>query len=129
MSTIESFHHVHLISSDPVKTSKWYIDFLGADLTHEEKKHGAINIRLQIGNLNLFVRGLRENEELSTTQNLSQEGIHHIGLMVDDIKEIMKRTTENGATEIEEIHTGVTGNWVAFIRTPEGVLIEFLQKK
>ena len=49
--------------------------------------------------------------------------------MVDDIKEIMKKTTENGATEIEEIHTGVTGNWVAFIRTPEGVLIEFLQKK
>ena len=102
---------------------------MGAELTHEEKKHGAINIRLQIGNLNLFVRGLRENEELSSTQNLSQEGIHHIGLMVDDIKEIMKRTTENGATEIEEIHTGVTGNWVAFIRTPEGVLIEFLQKK
>ena len=41
----------------------------------------------------------------------------------------MKKTTENGATEIEEIHTGVTGNWGAFIRTPEGVLIEFLQKK
>ena len=129
MSTIESFHDVNLISSDPVKTSKWYIDFLGADLTHEEKKHGAINIRLQIGNLNLFIRGLRENEEFSPTQKLLQEGIHHIGLMVDDIKEIMKKTTENGATEIEEIHTGVTGNWVAFIRTPEGVLIEFLQKK
>ena len=62
MSTIESFHHVHLISSDPVKTSKWYIDFLGADLTHEEKKHGAINIRLQIGNLNLFIRVVSKNQ-------------------------------------------------------------------
>ncbi len=129
MGSIESFHHVHLISSDPVKTSKWYIDFLDADLTHEDKKHGAINIRLQIGNLNLFIRGLREKEELSSKQNILQEGIHHIGLMVDDIKEMMKKTTENGATEIEEIHTGVTGNWVSFIRTPEGVLIEFLQKK
>ena len=129
MSIVESFHHVHLISSNPFKTSQWYVDFLGAELTHEDKKHGAINIRLKVNNLNLFIRGLRGDEKISSEQNSLQEGIHHIGLMVDNIKEMMQRTIENGATEIEEIHTGVTGNWVAFIRTPEGVLIEFLQKK
>lgn len=129
MNVIESFHHVHLICADPVKTSQWYVSVLGAEITHEEKKHGAINIRLLIGDLNLFIRALRENEEFPLEQNHLQEGIHHIGLMVDDIQEMMKKTTENGAIEIEEIHTGTTGNWVAFIRTPEGVLIEFLQKK
>ena len=77
--------------------------------------------------MNLFIRGLRGDEKISSQKNSLQEGIHHIGLMVDNIKEMMQRT--NGARKIEEIHTGVTGNWVAFIRTPEGVLIEFLQKK
>lgn len=58
---------------------------------------------------------------------LAALGVHHLGPWVDGIEASIRQFVRAGGELVEPVSTGTTGNLAAFVRGPDGVLIEFLQ--
>lgn len=129
MVVFKSYHHAHLVSQDPEATAQWYVKALGAEITGQTEGKGSISITMKVGEVSLAVRGLRPNETVPDGGNYPALGIHHFGLIVDDIEAATQQWVEGGGELLEPPHTGTSGNIVAFVRGPENVMIEFLQPK
>jgi catechol 2,3-dioxygenase-like lactoylglutathione lyase family enzyme len=129
MAVYGGFHHVHLVSRDPEASAAWYQEALGAEVAGRSVKKNSLSITLTLGEARLSVRGLRAGEDPVPDETPAVLGINHIGLMVDDIEGAIKRVVDCGGGLTDPVHTGSSGNLVAFVQTPEGVAIEFLQPK
>ncbi|MFC1491260.1 VOC family protein [Nitrospinota bacterium] len=128
MAVYGTYHHVHLVSRDPEAAAEWYVKALGAEISSRTESKGAVSVRLKVGDANLSVRGVRPEETASEGGDLAI-GLHHIGLMVDDIEAAIRQVVDNGGEMTDPPHTGTSGNTVAFVRCPENLHIEFLQPK
>ena len=84
---------------------------------------------MKVGEANLSVRGLRPNETVPDGEIIPALGLHHFGLIVDDIEAATRQWVKSGGELLESTHIGSSGNIVAFVRGPENVMIEFLQPK
>ena len=65
--------------------------------------------------------------EALPSQEAPYYGIEHIGLTVDDIDATAKDLDAKGVTFVQRPSDTATGNRNAFVRGPEGVLIEIIQ--
>lgn len=54
-------------------------------------------------------------------------GIEHIGLTVDDIDAVVAELETKGCDFIQKPAATATGNRNAFVRAPQGVLVEIIQ--
>lgn len=129
MVVFRGYHHAHLVSRDPDATAKWYVEALGAEILGRAEGKGSLNITTKVGEANLSVRGLRPNETVPDGEILPALGLHHFGLIVDDIEAATRQWVKSGGELLESTHIGSSGNIVAFVRGPENVMIEFLQPK
>jgi len=129
MAVYGGFHHVHLVSRDPEATAAWWKKALDAEIAGRSEKSGSLSNTMMLGEAKLSVRGLRAGEEPPENESPAYLGINHIGLMVDDIEGAINSVIDCGGALIDPVHTGSSGNFVAFVKTPESVLIEFLQVK
>lgn len=129
MAVLGTYHHVHLISREPDRTANWYVAALEGKIQHRAWSKDTINIRLKVGDANLSVRGIRPGDDVADPQNSRALGLHHLGLMVDDIEAAIRQVVENDGSLIEPIQTGSSGNLIAFVQGPDNVLIELLQPK
>ena len=129
MKVYGGYHHVHLVSRDPEAAAAWYEKALGAEITGRGQGKGSANVRIELGEAKISIRGLRAGEVPPDVDTAPLIGLHHIGLMVDDIEWATRSVAENGGKIVEAPHTGTSGNIVAHVECPEGVLIEFLQPK
>lgn len=129
MAVLGTYHHIHLISRDPDRTASWYVAALEGQIQHRAWSKETINIRLKLGDADLSVRGIRPGDEVTDPQTSRVLGLHHLGLMVDDIEAAIRQVMENGGKLIEPIQTGSSGNLIAFVQGPDDVLIELLQSK
>ena len=129
MVVFRGYHHAHLVSRDPEATANWYVKALGAEIKGRAEGKRSLNITLTAGEVNLSVRGLRPNETASENETLTSLGLHHFGLLVDDIEEAIQQWVEAGGELLQSSHVGSSGNLVAFVKGPENVMIELLQPR
>ena len=54
-------------------------------------------------------------------------GIEHIGLTVDDVDAVVAELEAKGAELAQKPAATATGNRNAFVRAPQGVLVEIIQ--
>jgi catechol 2,3-dioxygenase-like lactoylglutathione lyase family enzyme len=54
--------------------------------------------------------------------------LHHIGLLVDDLDGAAESMKRNGIEFIVEPHMTEAGEKIAFIRSPDGVIFDLIQK-
>ena len=57
-----TFEHIHLISADPLSTTQWYVDKLGAEIIGQSEVRGAPQNNLNVGGATLLIRGHRSGE-------------------------------------------------------------------
>ncbi|MBT3350093.1 MAG: VOC family protein [Nitrospinaceae bacterium] len=126
---VKGYHHAHLVSENPETTAQWYVKALGGEITGQTEGKGSISITMKVGEVSLAVRGLRPNETTPEDNDFPALGIHHFGLIVDDIEGALQLWVDAGGEMLEPAHLGTSGNIVAFVRGPENVMIEFLQPK
>ncbi|MBI1725484.1 MAG: VOC family protein [Candidatus Tectomicrobia bacterium] len=127
MAVTGTYHHVHLISHDPDAAADWYVRALGGQVQKRAEVKGARNVQLKVGESNFYIRGVRPGESVVSLSGRTALGVHHLGLWVDDIEASIRQYVQAGGELVEPVSTGTTGNIVAFVRGPDGVLIEFLQ--
>ena len=57
-----SFDHIHIMSENPRASAEWYRDMLGATIAKDTVARGAPQIFVELGGMNLLIRGRRPGE-------------------------------------------------------------------
>ena len=127
MAVTGAYHHVHILSRDPDASAAWYAKALGGRVVKRTEHKGGITIQVALGESNLSIRGLRPGESAEPRGEGQTFGVHHLGVWVDDIEETIKQFLQAGGELLDPVSIGMTGNLVAFVKGPDGVVFEFLQ--
>ena len=119
-------HHIHLTNPDPTKTAQFYTEIMGAQVTREQRTPDQEIIDLDLGGI-----PIRISNRTGADDSLKglQFGLHHLGLVVDDLDRAADEMNSTGVEFVVKPHSPRPGSKNAFIRTPDGVLIELSERK
>ncbi len=118
--------HIHLTNPDPTKTAQFYTEIMGARVTRKKGTPGQEIIDLDLGGIPIRISNRTGADD--SWKGL-QLGLHHLGLTVDDLDRATAEMNSTGVEFIVKPHSPRPGSKNAFIRTPDGVLIELIERK
>ena len=113
-------NHVHLKTTDPEKTAKFYVENLGATMVAQTGNGG---YRLNLHGVSLNVTNFAENQ---TRQQVY--GMEHFALDNDDLDGAVTKLKADGARVLEEMVSG-NGRRICFLEGPDGVQLEIIEVK
>jgi len=123
-----TFDHIHLMSEDPDAAASWYVERLGGAITDRFDNKGTTQYVLSLRGLTLFIRGRRPDEAPAGTGDL-QWHTNHFGFHVDgDFNGFCDELRSQGVPFTLDPVEYRPGIRIAFIRAPDGVNIELLQR-
>jgi len=123
------FDHVHLVAKDPHATAGWYVDKLGGEILKSIEVRGAPQVYVSFSGFIVIVRGERPAESIAAKPGL-EWGIDHFGLRIKgDFDGYCAALKGKGvAFSLEPTDFNPTTR-IAFIKAPDGVSIELLDRK
>ena len=115
-------NHVHIKTPDPQKTAQWYVEFLGAKVTSENRyANGKMGFRLDLHGVPLNVTDFIDGQKLD-----QHYGIEHLALDTDDFDGQVGKITAGGAKILEE-RTAPNGTRICFFEAPGGARLELME--
>lgn len=124
-----TFDHVHLRSPDPDAAAAFYVEMLGAERvrTVPEAKGGTRH-DLRLGGMSLFVSPITDPDRTAPAQPTPKLGLEHIGLHVTGMAQAVAALKAKGVEFTLEPTSPRPGITIAFLRGPDGVSIELLER-
>jgi catechol 2,3-dioxygenase-like lactoylglutathione lyase family enzyme len=117
-----TFDHIHLRSPDPEATAAFYERVFGVTLARSPQR-----IDFELGGQRIFVSPINE-EATGVAPSAPYRGLEHIGLAVTGIDALVAEMKAQGVTFQMEPTTIRPGVRIAFLRGPENVAIELLER-
>ena len=121
---IVTWDHVHLRSPDPEATAVWLQDILGGVIIR-----GPSRIDVKLGGANVFIAPVTAGDGVNSPPLTPYQGLDHFGLTVDGIDALVAELKAKGVEFTRGPTTVRPGVRVAFLRAPEGVSIELLERR
>jgi catechol 2,3-dioxygenase-like lactoylglutathione lyase family enzyme len=118
-----TWDHIHLRSPDPEATAAWLADILGAEIV---RGPGRIDVRL--GGANVFIAPVTPGDGVNIPPTTPYQGLDHFGLTVKDIDAVAAEIKAKGVEFTKEPTTIRPGVRICFIRGPQGISIELLER-
>ena len=122
------YDHVHLRSPDPEGTAAWYAKMFGAEIVRSVMSNGIERTDIKLAGVNHFIAKVPPDAHLSDKPEGSYVGLDHLGLRVSNIDAVCAELKANGAEFTVEPRTIRPGVRIAFVRGPQNVLIELLDR-
>ena len=122
------YDHVHLRSPDPEATAAWYAKMFGAEIVRSVMSNGIERTDIKLAGVNHFIAKVPDSAELAEKPEGSFVGLDHMGLRVRDIDRVCDELKAKGAEFTVEPKTIRPGVRIAFVRGPQNVLIELLDR-
>jgi len=127
--TTFTWEHIHLRSRNPEATAGWYERMLGAEIIRTPQADGSTRFDLNLGGgQKVFIAPANPGLETAEPPRTPYFGLEHIGLTVADIDGAVSELKQMGVTFTTEPTTVRPGVRIAFMRGPEDVLIELIQR-
>lgn len=127
--TTYTWEHIHLRSPDPEATARWYQGMLGAEIVRTPQPGGAERLDLLLGgNQKVFIAPASPTAAPAAAPDAPYIGIEHIGLTVPDIDTAVIELKDKGVRFTMDPTTVRPGVRIAFLRGPENVSIELIQR-
>lgn len=123
-----AWDHIHLRSPNPEATAAFYERMFGAEVIRTMQQ-GKPRIDLKVGGANVFILPVAAGDKTNPPPVSPYQGLDHFGLTVTGIDAVVADLKAKGAEftmEPNDIRPGVR---IAFLRGPEGVSIELLERK
>ena len=120
-----TYDHMHLRSPNPEKTAQWYERMFGAEVLRTTQQ-GKPRIDLKLGGANIFIA--ETTPEVNPAPTTPYQGLDHFGLSVSGIDAIAADLKAKGVEFTREPTTVRPGVHICFLRGPEGVSIELLDR-
>jgi lactoylglutathione lyase len=118
-----TWDHIHLRSPDPEATATWLQDILGGEII---RNAGRIDVKL--GGASVFIAPVKPGDGVAAAPATPYQGLDHFGLTVKDIDAVAAELKAKGVTFTTEPTTIRPGVRICFIRGPQGISIELLER-
>ena len=122
------YDHVHLRSPDPDATAAYYERMFGAKIVKSVMSNGLPRTDIELGGVMFFIAQVPPDAKLSEKPEASYVGLDHLGLRVRGIDRVCDELKAKGAEFTVEPRTIRPGVRIAFVRGPQDVLIEILDR-
>ena len=122
-----TWDHVHLRSPDPEATAQWFERMLGAQVIRSMQQ-GKPRIDLKLGGANIFIAPVAAGDGVNAPPQTPYQGLDHFGLAASGIDAIVAELKANGAEFSKEPHSPRPGIKICFLRGPQGISIELLDR-
>jgi lactoylglutathione lyase len=126
---VYSYDHIHLRSRDPMATARYYEKMFDAKILESIQSDGQPRIDLDINGLTVFIARVPAEAQIQEAPVDPHLGLDHFGLRVDDMDEAVAELKRRGAEFSTEPRTIRPGVRIAFVRAPDNVRIELLERK
>lgn len=123
-----AYDHVHLRSPDPEETARYYERMFGAEVIKSVQSDGRERVDMKLGGVMMFIAKVEPDQALARKPGGSYVGLDHLGLRVRDIDTVCRELKQKGAEFTVEPKTIRPGVRIAFVRGPQDVLIEILDR-
>ena len=121
-----TYDHIHLRSRDPMETARYLNKMFDAEILESIQSDGQPRVDVDINGLIIFIASADENAPPAPVD--PHLGLDHFGLKVDDIDVAVAELKERGAEFSVEPYALRPGLKIAFVRTPDNVRIELLER-
>jgi len=118
-----TWDNIHLRSPDPEATAAWLRDILGAEIIR-----GSGRIDVQLGGAKVFIAEVNAADGVNAPPVTPYQGLDHFGLTVKDIDAVAAEIKAKGVEFTKEPTTIRPGVRICFIRGPQGISIELLER-
>ena len=128
MTPIYHFDHVHILSRDPKAIARYFHKMFDAKIIEGVEPDGKPRIDVEINGLLIFIFLVGPEENLPACHAGRYIGLDHFGLRVDNLDEAAAELKRRGAEFVVEPFMKRPGLKISFIRGPENVRIELLER-
>ena len=111
------FDHIHLISSDPVKTADFYEKMFGARKSVRDMGSGRLAVSVDLNGTKILIRGKGEGDA-------EKPSLDHYGIRTDNLEKAASELKAQGVVFTVEPRQVSPQFKMSFLRTPDGVSIE-----
>jgi lactoylglutathione lyase len=122
-----TWDHVHLRSPNPEATAQWFERMLGGEVIRS-MQHGESRIDVKLGGANIFIAPVKPGDGVNAPPTTPYQGLDHFGLTCTGIDAIAAELKAKGVKFTKEPTTVRPGVRICFIRGPEGISIELLDR-
>ena len=122
------YDHVHLRSPDPDATAAYYERMFGAKIVKSVMSNGLPRTDIELGGVMVFIAQVPRDAALNEKPDGSYVGLDHLGLRVNNIDGVCAELKAKGAEFAVEPKTIRPGVRIAFVKGPQNVLIELLDR-
>ena len=127
------YDHVHLRSPNPDATAKFFETMFGATATRDIYPPGTLypgqmRVILTLGGQKVQIAPTHPHDPTAPSPPFPYYGLEHIGLTVDDVDAACEELRAKGAEIAIGPLTRSAGLRLAFVRGPEGIMVELVQR-
>ena len=126
MTEVLGYHHLSLSVTDLGKSTEWYQQVLGLDVTAEIEGEGFRRTRLRAPNSGVTLTLTRHDAQSGDTFSERRAGMDHVALdvgTVDAVAELKVRFAELGV-EHSEVKATKSGTAMITLRDPDNIQLE-----
>ena len=124
--TTFTFDHIHLRSPDPEATAVFYERMFGAEVLRSAQQ-GEPRVDIKLGGQIIFIAPIK-GDNTAPPPSMPYRGLEHIGLAVTGIDQVVAELKAKGAEFTMEPTSIRPGIRICFVRGPENVAIELLER-
>lgn len=128
------FDHIHLRSPDPEATAAFFETMFDAKVTRGVYPPGTLypgqkRISFLLGGQKILIAPTHPDDPVGEAPRFPYFGLEHVGLTVDDVDAAVAELRAKGADIAIGPVTRDPGTRLAFVRGPEGVMVELVQQR
>ena len=123
-----TYDHIHVRTKDPEGMAAFFETMFGAQVLRLIQSDGAPRIDLDVNGLAIFIAAVPPEEHIAANPRDPHLGLDHFGFRVDDIDGAVADLKSKGADICVAPRTIRPGVRIAFVRGPDDVRIELLQR-
>jgi len=122
-----TWDHIHLRTPDPEATAQWFEKMFGAQVVRSTVA-GQPRIDIKLGGANIFTAKVMPGDGVNAPPTTPYQGLDHFGLAVSGIDAIAADLKKKGVVFTKEPHVPRPGIKICFLRGPQGISIELLDR-
>jgi catechol 2,3-dioxygenase-like lactoylglutathione lyase family enzyme len=123
-----TYDHIHLRTKDPQGMADYFHRMFDARVIESVQSDGRPRVDLDIDGLIVFIAPVAADAEIAANPREPHLGLDHFGFRVDNVDATVAELKRRGADIVDEPHTIRPGVRIAFVRAPDDVRIELLQR-
>ncbi len=123
-----TYDHIHLRTRQPREMAQYFEKMFDAKIIDSVQSDGVSRTDLDIDGLMLFIAPVPADADIQSNPTEPHLGLDHFGFRVDNVDETVAELKGRGAEIVREPVTIRPGVRIAFVRAPDDVRIELLQR-